>query len=120
MFTQKTLKQSARKNQWKNLQVSLLLHLKKSHMEPYAFDSISIKWKFVQENDLKHASKLVKNLFFAKKIDILFGSTQSTDLNLIENLSNEVKSETAKIYYKNMNDQRSAVKKAGYAISKVR
>ena len=36
-------------------------------MEPFAFDSTPIKWKFMQDNDPKHSSNLVKKL-------VLFGT----------------------------------------------
>lgn len=96
------------------------LDILKHHMEPYAFDSMPIKWKFMQDNDPKHSSKLVKNWFSAEKIDVLDWPAQSPDLNPIENLWNEVKIEIAKKNYKNLDDLWSAVQEAWYAIPKIK
>ena len=72
------------------------LDILKNHMEPFAFDSMPIKWKFMQDNDPEHTSNLVKNWFSSEQIPVLDWPAQSPDLNPIENLWNEVKVEIAK------------------------
>ena len=95
-------------------------------MESFAFDSItikqkfmrsmSIKWKFMQE----HSSNLVKNWFCSEQIAVLDWPAQSPDSNSIENLWNEVKVEITKKKkkYKKMEHLWSAVQEAWYAIPK--
>lgn len=56
----------------------------------------------MQDSDPKHASTLVKNWFPAERIYIFDWPEQSPDINPIKNLWNEVKTEIAKVYYKNM------------------
>ena len=72
------------------------LDILKNHMEPFAYDSMPIKWKFMQDNDSKHSSNIVKNWFCSEQISVLVWSAQSPNLNPIENLWNEVKVEIAK------------------------
>ena len=48
----------------------------KDHMEPFAFDSMPIKWKFMQNNDSKHSPNLVKNWFCSDEIRFELGSPE--------------------------------------------
>ena len=42
------------------------LDILKKHMEPFAFDSMPIKWNFRQDNDPKHSSNVVKKFGFVR------------------------------------------------------
>ena len=72
------------------------LDILKNHMEPFAFDSMPIKWKLMQDNVPKHSLNVVKNWFCSEQIPVLDWPAQSPDLNPIENLWYEVKVEIAK------------------------
>ncbi|CAH2017352.1 unnamed protein product [Acanthoscelides obtectus] len=55
-------------------------------MLPYAEEEMSLLWRYQQDNDPKHSSHLVKNLFLEKIVDLLECPSQSPDLNPIEHL----------------------------------
>lgn len=40
-------------------------------MLPYAEEEMPVKWEFMQDNDPKYSSKLVKNLFQDNSVNLL-------------------------------------------------
>ena len=57
---------------------------------PFARQSMGRGWVFHQDNDPKHASKLVKKWFQIKKVSIVKRPAQSPDLSHIQQLRDEV------------------------------
>ena len=75
-------------------------------MKPFTFDSMPITCKFMQDNEPKRSSNLVKNWFCPEKILVVDWPAQSPDQNPIEKLWNEVKVEIAKKSYKNKGENK--------------
>ena len=55
-------------------------------MMPYADEELPLKCEFMQDNDPKHSSKLVKNWFRDNRLSLLEWHLQSTDINPIEHM----------------------------------
>lgn len=58
----------------------------KDVMLPYARSEMPLIWKFMHENDPKHAAKIIKKFIEVEKMSILKWPPQNPDLNPIENL----------------------------------
>lgn len=41
------------------------------HMEPYADAELPLNWQFMQDNDLKHTSRLVREWFEERQIQVM-------------------------------------------------
>jgi len=62
------------------------------------------KWRFQQDNDPKHTSRMAKNFFKENVPEIMDWPSNSPDLNPIENLWAIVKRETERCMPKNLNE----------------
>lgn len=96
------------------------LNILQNEMEPYAFEHMPISFTFMQDNDPKHTSKIVKDWFAEERIPILDWPAQSPDLNPIENLWNELKRKIAQKKHKNLDDLWTEIQNEWYSIPKER
>lgn len=65
---------------------------------------------FQQDGDPKHTSKLLKNWFATKKINVLDRPPQSPDMNVIEHLWSIIKPRIARHRPRNLNELDNAIK----------
>ena len=70
-------------------------------MLPYAEKNMPLVWQFQQDNDPKHSSKLVSEWFRQHNLKVVEWSSQSSDLNPIENLWSELKRKLARLSCRN-------------------
>lgn len=85
-------------------------------MLPYAAEEMPLKWEFMQDNDPKHSSKLVKNWFRDNNVSVMEWPSQSPDLNPIEHLWGILKRKIAAHKSKKKEDLWQKVQDAWYSI----
>ena len=78
--------------------------LLKTTILPYATKSMVEGWIFQQDNDPKHTSKLIQSWFSKKKVTVLEWPSQSSDLNPIEHLWEELERRIRIRTYRNSDD----------------
>ena len=62
----------------------------KDVLQPYSEEYMPLNWIFMQDNDSKHKAKSVTKFFEDEKVNLLRWSSQSPDLNLLENVLGEM------------------------------
>lgn len=89
----------------------------KNQMLPYSEEEMPLKWEFMQDNDPKHSSNLVKSWFQENKVAVMDWPSQSPDLNPIEHLWGVLKKKIGQYKSKNKNDLWDKIQEAWYSIS---
>jgi hypothetical protein len=87
-------------------------------MLPYARDNMGREWRFQQDNDPKHASKIVKDWFHQNQVSVIEWPSQSPDLNPIEHLWRELKKALPREKIVNKQELWREVQKAWYNVPK--
>lgn len=83
-------------------------------MLPYDTENMPLRWMFQQDNDPKHKSRLVTNWLSQNNVRVLSWPSQSSDLNLIENLWSELKKRMSNEVFKNKDDLWEKTQKIWY------
>ncbi|GJQ67608.1 putative translation initiation factor IF-2, N-terminal region [Trypoxylus dichotomus] len=73
------------------------IHILGNVMLPYVDENLTVVWKFHHDNDLRYATRAVKDWFACNAATVLDWFSCSPDLNTIERLWNDVKRSKAKI-----------------------
>jgi transposase len=89
-------------------------------MLPYARREMGRGWILQQDNDPKHTSKVAKEWFSSKRVDVMKWPAQSPDLNPIETLWNDVNAAVKKEKPKNLGELEAVVKTMWPQISQER
>uniref|UniRef100_A0A0K8VY49 Transposable element Tcb1 transposase n=1 Tax=Bactrocera latifrons TaxID=174628 RepID=A0A0K8VY49_BACLA len=87
-------------------------------MLPYAKEEIPIRWEFMQDNDPKHASKLVKQWFKKERVQVMEWPSQSPDLNPIEHLWADLKKRIGPFKASNKDELWAQIQKSWNSIPK--
>lgn len=81
-------------------------------MIPYTDENMPVTWKFMQDNDPKHTSRVVKQCLSDNFVDVLDWPPQSPDLNPIENLWRTLKVKAGSRNITNLKDLWQVTKEA--------
>lgn len=86
-------------------------------MLPYAEENLPVIWKFQQDNDPKHTSRVAKKFFEDNSVTVLDWASSSADLNPIEHLWNDVKNALSTQNISNLDQLFEKAKSAWESIS---
>lgn len=93
------------------------LNILRTTMLPFAKEEMPLKWEFMQDNDPKHSSKLIKNWFRDNWVNVMDWPSQSPDFNPIEDLWGILKKRIGDFRPKNKTEMWEKIKDECYSIS---